>query len=155
MTLEDLGWPVAGLLGLFGGGGVWGWLSARAKLKAEKAAAIEAAPAVILASQATFQAALTAQAEVFIKALQEELGHRANRVHALERRVEEVEREAADCLGRERDMHQRIDSLERQLEREGRPPPRRRPKVLKDVVTPGPPTKGLEEVVPAGLEKLP
>lgn len=112
----DIASTVVGGLGLImGGGGVWAYLSAREK-----------APADIASAQAAFQAALSAQADAFIKSLQADraaLITDRQALHAeiadLHRRVQELEAENLQCRGETAQMRQHIESLQEHLRRRG------------------------------------
>lgn len=99
------------------------WLTERTKARAS-------APATVAGAQAAFANALTQQAEFFIKALQDDRSHLENRVEELQQTVDQLKEEASalraehhTCLGENRQLNQRIDSLEAQLRRQGVPLP--------------------------------
>jgi hypothetical protein len=110
-----LAWVPTILLGLLGANGVWGWFSERAKLRAAQRAAKAAAPADLATAYASFAKTLNDQAEAFIVALQEERTNLVRRVSELGIEVERLSREHEECLGENRQLRQRIDSLERLL----------------------------------------
>jgi uncharacterized protein HemX len=112
---SGLPWIVTVVLGLLGGGGAWGWLSDRAKLKEVRRTARAAEPADLATAYATFAKTLNDQAEAFIEALQAERAGLVKQVTELRREIDRLSREHEECLGDNRQQAQRIDSLERLL----------------------------------------
>lgn len=111
------GLPVVG--GLLGAAitSAFGWATEKSKASA---------PAAIAASQTAFQVALNDQATAFIKALQSDRSELENEVAALRAALDAQGRELAalredhsTCLGENRQLNQRIDSLEAELRRRG------------------------------------
>lgn len=101
-------WVVAALTSLAGGGGLWGWLNTRAKLKA-------AAPADLATAYASFAKTLNDQAEAFIKTLQAERADLVGQMHGLRLDLDRLSQEHEECLGENRQLRQRLDSLERKM----------------------------------------
>ena len=91
-----------------GSGGLWAFLSARAK-----------APADLTTAQAAFQTALSQQAAGFITALQADRAALVAEVAALRSRVDELENENHQCRGETAQMRQHIESLQEHLRRHG------------------------------------
>lgn len=108
-----------GLAAALGAGGIWAWLTARAKAKADSAAAYSKQPADLLTATAGFHAALSAQAEAFTKTLLEVNAKLAAQVEELISRVHDLEEENQQCRGENRQMAQRVESLEAYLRRRG------------------------------------
>lgn len=111
--MPDPGWISTIVVAVFGGGGLWVYLSDRRK-------SAEAAPAAILASQAAFQLALNTQSEAFITA-------QRLTIKGLEDRIDELERDNARCRGEAAELQARISGLERILREAGIAIPKRPP----------------------------
>jgi TolA-binding protein len=114
---------IAGV-GALGGGGIAG-----------VAVALIRRPVDSVGAATAFQQALNSQAQAFIATLAQINDGLEKQVGQLEGRVRELEEENLQCRGENRDLRQRLDSLERGLKRRapkeqaGGPPP--------------PPSKGL------------
>jgi uncharacterized protein HemX len=114
-TSAAFGLIATAALAVLTGNGLWGWLRDRAKLRAAQRAAKAAEPADLATAYASFAKTLNDQAEAFIKALQAERANLVRRVSELGVEVERLSREHEECLGENRQLRQRIDSLERLL----------------------------------------
>lgn len=111
MTL-DPNWLTTFLVAVFGGGGLWAYLSEIRRSRSAIKVAETATPAAILAAQASFQLALNAQAEAFITAQRATIGAQRETIAALEGRVATLETENEQCRGEAAQLQSRIDGLE-------------------------------------------
>jgi hypothetical protein len=112
-------WIIAALTSLVGGGGLWGWLTERARAKARAPAAEADAQAAIGRAQAAFAEALTKQGTAFAESLMEERQAREELIAQLQVRVRGLEAENEQCRGENRQMSQRFDSLVSELRKRG------------------------------------
>lgn len=112
-TTPELPWLIAAAVSVVGGGGVWGWLAAHAQLKEAKRLALAAEPADLATAYASFAKTLNDQAEAFIAALQKERSDLVLQLSAVRHEVDRLSADHEQCLAENRQLKQRIDSLER------------------------------------------
>jgi len=108
--LEEIAKPIVLITG--GAGGMWAVLKAVASARASEAVAKVKQPADLLQAMAAFQAALNSQAEAITADLREMVERQGDRIH-------ELEAENEQCRGENRQMSQRLESLEALLRRRG------------------------------------
>ncbi len=109
---------------LFGGivagaGGLWAALKVIAAAKSTEAVARIQAPAELLPAMAAFQEALNKQAESLVEDLRSEIAALKEEAAGLRERIVELEGDNLLCRGENRDMKQRVGSLESWLRRAG------------------------------------
>lgn len=115
--LEQSVIPLLAALG--GGGAVWGFLKAVAASRASAAVARIREPAELLGAMGAFQEALNRQAEAITADLRAEVQALKEEAEGLRERIVELEEENLQCRGENREMKQRVGSLEAFLRRQG------------------------------------
>ena len=91
--------------------GFWAWLKTRPTKAQDQAD--------LMTGAAAFQQALSAQASAFISTLNQVIERQAQDLAAMSSRIATLEDENEQCRGENRQLHQRVDSLERALIRAG------------------------------------
>lgn len=118
LPIDPAAWG-SGALAAAAIGALGAWAQASAKLRAASKVAEAAAPADLATAYATFAKTLNDQAEAFIRALQEERANLVKRLGEMSQQILALQTEHEACLGDNRNLHQRIDSLESRLRKSG------------------------------------
>lgn len=116
---DPAAWSLASAAVVAAIGGAGAWLTASLKLRQARRIATAAAPADLATAYATFAKTLNDQAEAFIRALQEERANLVKRLGEMSQEILALQTEHQECLGDNRNLHQRIDSLESRLRNSG------------------------------------